>query len=87
MTTIEKLNAVIDSNVHQILDPLAVQAAHAAIAEIETLTRALDAACENLSGSLCPPLGRCKRPDLDNDCAECWRRYLLAQAEQERDEG
>jgi len=86
MNTIEKLNAVIDSNVHQILDPLAVQAAQAAITEIETLTRALDAACEMLDIAPCTDDRPCPK-DETITCAECWRRYLLAQAEQERDEG
>ena len=89
MTTTEKLNAVIGRNVHQILDPLAVQAAQAAIAEIKTLARALDAACEELAEKLgCMTSTDC--PWLDDhsvDCADCWRHYLLAQAEQERSEG
>lgn len=81
MTTIEKLNAVIDNDVHHILVPLAVQAAQAAITEIEALTRALDAACVEL-GNYCPAgIEECSA-----SCSECWRRYLLAKVEQERTE-
>jgi hypothetical protein len=89
MTTIEKLNAVIDSNVHQILDPLAVQAAQAAITEIETLARALELACEVLAEQYgCMIHTYCPWIDDDSiDCNECLRRHLLAQAELERDEG
>ena len=86
MTTIEKLNAVIDSNVHQILDPLAVQAAQAAITEIETLTRALDAACEVLGIAACTDEQICSK-DETITCAACWRQYLLAKAELERTKG
>ena len=85
MTTIEKLNAVIDNDVHHILVPLAVQAAQAAISDIETLTRALDAACKELDGSPCTDDRPCPTDELIT-CAECWRGHLLAKAELERDE-
>lgn len=56
---------------------------------IETLARALDAACEELAEKLgCMTSTDC--PWLDDhsvDCADCWRRYLLEIAEQERNEG
>lgn len=55
----------------------------------ETLSRTLDAACEELAEKLgCMTSTDC--PWLDDhsvDCADCWRQYLLAKAEQERDEG
>jgi len=58
-------------------------------AEIKTLSRALDAACERLAEVYgCMISTDCPWPnDVSVDCADCWRRYLLAQAEQERDEG
>lgn len=53
----------------------------------ETLSRAFDAACEALGSSSewCPP-GKPVTNEYKR-CADCWRRYLLAQAEQERNEG
>lgn len=51
----------------------------------ETLARALDAACKVLDIAPCTDERIC--PDDETiTCAECWRRYLLAQAEQ-GDEG
>ena len=44
----------------------------------ETLSRVLDAACDEL-GNYCPTgIEECSA-----SCSECWRHHLLAQAEQE----